>query len=71
MGKGVSKVSKEIVSRSDLRKMRVGQAIEFCLNDPHKMESARSACNQLKIEGLKFKTKFNLNTTSILIQRLT
>lgn len=65
------RVIKDAVSRADLRAMAVGQTLEFVLPTPNKLESARTACNTLKIYRMKFSTKINREQSSITIERLT
>lgn len=65
----VMKVQKERVSREDLRGMAIGQSVEFIVPF-NKIESARSACNQLKLQGMKFSYKTAKDLTSITITRI-
>ncbi len=65
----VMKVTKDYVSRDDLRAMAVNQAIEFVV-PLDKFESAKSACNQMKLEAKKFSTSIAPDLSSITITRL-
>ena len=73
MGK-VKKVTKEAVTRNDLRAMVVGQSIDFALPGRSQFESAQSAAGQMKREKMKFATKFTgdieKDQWSIQIERL-
>ena len=66
----VIKVPKDHLERDDLRGMALGQTIEYVFADASKLESARSTCNQMRIFGVKFRSRFNLDRTSITITRL-
>lgn len=54
----IMRVSKDAVTRDDLRAMAVGQKIDFELPGKGQFESARSAAGQMKFERMKFTTKF-------------
>ena len=73
MGK-VKKVTKEAVTRNDLRAMVVGQIIDFALPGKGQFESAQSAAGQMKREHMKFATQFtgdiDRDQWSIQIERL-
>lgn len=73
MGK-VKKVTKEAVTRNDLRAMVVGQIIDFALPGKGQFESAQSAAGQMKREHMKFATQFTgdieRDQWSIQIERL-
>lgn len=62
------KVTKDYVSRDDLRAMAVNQAIEFCV-PRDKFESAKSACNQLRLEGKRYSISIAKDLSSITITR--
>ena len=70
----ILKVSKEAVTRDDLRAMVVGQRIDFTLTGKSQYESAVSACSQMKGEQRVFVTKFTgdkmADKWSILIERV-
>lgn len=68
----VIQVTVDAVTRDNLRAMAIGQALEFIVPGKGQMESARSACNQLKLEQMKFTTKFNVGDSSfsVYIKRL-
>ena len=63
------KVTKDYVSRDDLMTMAVNQAIEFVIPS-EKFESAKSACNQMKLKGKRFSTSIAPDLSSITIKRL-
>ena len=63
------KVTKDYVSRDDLNAMAVNQAIEFVIPSD-KFESAKSACNQMKLKGKRFSTSISPDLSSITIKRL-
>lgn len=65
----VMKVTKDYVSRDDLSAMAVNQAIEFVV-PIDKFESAKSACNQMKLKGKRFSTSIAPDLSSITITRL-
>lgn len=67
----VMKVSRDYLSRKDLQAMAVGQTIEFVI-PATKLESASSACNNMKYLGKKFSksTKINGDESSITVTRL-
>jgi hypothetical protein len=65
----VMKVTKDYVSRDDLSAMAVNQAIEFVVPSD-KFESAKSACNQMKLKGKRFSTSIASDLSSITITRL-
>ena len=65
----VMKVTKDYVSRDDLSAMAVNQAIEFVVPSD-KFESAKSACNQMKLKGKRFSTSIAPNLSSITIKRI-
>lgn len=50
----------DVVSRTILKEMEVGEQTEFIVPTVSQMRSARSACQQLKLEGMKFTTKFRI-----------
>jgi hypothetical protein len=56
----VIKVRKEYLSREDLRAMAVGQSIEFVMPSS-KLESASSACNNMRYEGKKFTKSIHID----------
>lgn len=70
----VKKVTKEAVTRNDLRAMVVGQIIDFALPGKGQFESAQSAAGQMKREHMKFATQFTgdieRDQWSIQIERL-
>lgn len=56
----ILKVYKEYVSRDDLRAMAVGQELIFVVpND--KLESARSTCNAMRFQRMKFGCKLRVH----------
>ena len=63
------KVTKDYVSRDDLNAMAVNQAIEFVIPSD-KFESAKSACNQMKLKGKRFSTSIAPDLSSITIKRI-
>jgi len=65
------RVTKDYVSRKDLMAMAVGQRIEFVIPDD-KLESASSACEQMKRKRMKFSRSIKMtdNESSITIERL-
>lgn len=63
------KVQRDYVGRKDLTAMVVGQAIEFAVPSD-KFESARSACNALRLKGMQFSCSVAPDLTSITITRL-
>ena len=67
----VMKVKREYLSRKDLQAMAVGQTIEFCIPQ-EKLESATSACNNMKYQGKRFtkKTIVNGNDSSFIVTRI-
>lgn len=65
----VMKVTKDYVSRDDLGAMAVNQAIEFVVPSD-KFESAKSACNQMKLKGKRFSTSIAPDLSSITITRI-
>ena len=70
----IKKVTKDVVTRNDLRAMTVGQIIDFALPGRSQFDSAQSAAGQMKKEHMKFATKFTGNIEkdqwSIQIERL-
>ena len=70
----ILKVSKDSVTRDDLRSMAVAQRIDFSLPGKSQYESAVSACSQMKGEQRVFSTKFTgdkmADKWSILIERV-
>lgn len=70
----VKKVTKDVVTRNDLRAMAIGQIIDFSVPGRGQFESAQSAAGQMKKEKMKFATKFTGNIEadqwSIQIERL-
>lgn len=67
----------DCVSRDHLRQIVVGQTIEFVIADNvpvdeviGKLESARAACNQMKMRGLRFSCHFGKDGRSAIITRL-
>jgi len=70
----ILKVSKDAVTRDDLRAMAVGQKIDFALPGKSQYESAVSACSQMKGEQRVFSTKFTGDKEndkwSVLIERI-
>ena len=66
----VMKVKRDYLSRKDLHAMAVGQTIEFCIPQ-EKLESATSACNNMKYQGKRFskKTIVNGDESSIIVTR--
>ena len=70
----IQKVTKDMVTRNDLRAMTVGQVIDFSVPGRGQFESAQSAAGQMKKEHMKFATKFTGNIEkdqwSIQIERL-
>lgn len=70
----VMKVSKDAVTRDDLRAMAVGQKIDFALPGKTQFESARSTAWQMKYEHKNFSTKFTGDLEhdkwSIMIERI-
>jgi len=70
----IQKVTKDVVTRNDLRAMVVGQIIDFALPGRSQFDSAQSAAGQMKKEHMKFATKFTGNIEadqwSIQIERL-
>lgn len=65
----VMKMKRDYVSREDLSAMAVNQAIEFVVPSD-KFESAKSACNQMKLKGKRFSTSIAPDLSSITITRL-
>lgn len=65
----VMRVEKDYVSREDLGAMAVNQAIEFVVPSD-KFESAKSACNQMKLKGKRFSTSIATDLSSITITRI-
>ena len=65
----VMKMTRDYVSREDLSAMAVNQAIEFIVPSD-KFESAKSACNQMKLKGKRFSTSIAPDLSSITITRL-
>ena len=57
----IQKVTKDVVTRNDLRAMVVGQIIDFALPGRSQFDSAQSAAGQMKKEHMKFATKFTGN----------
>lgn len=57
---GVLKVTKDYLSRDDLRAMAVGQTIEFVIPD-EKLESASSTCSNMRFERKKYSKKIRMN----------
>ena len=57
----IQKVTKDVVTRNDLRAMVVGQIIDFSVPGRGQFESAQSAAGQMKKEHMKFATKFTGN----------
>lgn len=66
----VMKMERDHVSRDDLRSMVVGQSIEFVLPEPGKLESARSACNQMRLFQMQYSYEFHIASCSIVITRV-
>lgn len=70
----IQKVTKDMVTRNDLRAMTVGQVIDFSVPGRGQFDSAQSAAGQMKKEHMKFATKFTGNIEkdqwSIQIERL-
>lgn len=70
----IQKVTKDVVTRNDLRAMVIGQIIDFALPGRSQFDSAQSAAGQMKKEHMKFATKFTGNIEkdqwSIQIERL-
>jgi hypothetical protein len=62
-------VIKDMVTRSDLRGMKVGQTEIFILPTVRQLESARAACTQLKMYGMAFTTSIKPEDTAIVITR--
>lgn len=65
----VMRVEKDYVSREDLGAMAVGQVVEFVVPSD-KFESAKSACNQMKLKGKKFSASIAKDLSSITIKRV-
>ena len=65
----VMKMTRDYVSREDLSAMAVNQAIEFVVPSD-KFESAKSACNQMKLKGKRFSTSIASDLSSITITRI-
>lgn len=65
----IMKVTKDYVSREDLSAMAINQAIEFVVPSD-KFESAKSACNQMKLKGKRFSTSIAPDLSSITITRI-
>lgn len=60
---------KDMVTRSDLRAMKIGATEIFTLPTPEKLESARAACTQMKIFGMRFSTVIKAAECTIIITR--
>lgn len=62
-------MEKEMVTRADLREMKVGQTEIFTLPTVQKLESARAACTIMKMYGMEFSTSIKAEERSIVITR--
>ena len=62
-------MKKDMVTRADLREMKVGQTEIFTLPTVQKLESARAACTQMKMYGMGFSTSIKPEERTIVITR--
>ena len=72
--RAVTRITKDAVTREDLRAMEVGQEIEFVLPARKQFESARSAAWQMRFEHRRFSTEnvgdLEHDVWAILIKRI-
>ena len=65
----VIQVTTDHVSVNALKAMAVGQRIFFVLPVHGKLKSARTTCSNMRLQGFRFRSQFDVEKCGILIER--